>query len=133
MTKQLTTSDIIAQKLEHINYFRDDGLHDALFIGMSRDACYTANNSLTYKRNQLAEVLEEYDRHVKNGNDYAAERSEQFGGRIHAEVTVLEERLDIEKAVYFMITDGEEWIPNAKRPVKRKSSVGIDAMRAKVA
>ena len=96
MTKQLTTSDIIAQKLEHINYFRDEELHDALFIGIARDACYTANNSLNFKQKQLAQVLEEYDRNMKNGNDNAAERSEQFAGRIFAEVSTLEERLHIE-------------------------------------
>ena len=132
MTKQLTTSDIIAQKLEHINYFRDEELHDALFIGIARDACYTANNSLNFKQKQLAQVLEEYDRNMKNGNDNAAERSEQFAGRIFAEVSTLEERLHIEKSVSFMITDGEEWPPNAKRLVQRKPSVGIAAMKAKV-
>lgn len=133
MTKQLTTSDIIAQKLEHINYFRTEGLHDALFIGMARDACYTANNSLSFKKKQLADILAEYDRHVAEMNDNAAERSEQFAGRIYAELELLEERLDIEKAVYFTITDGEEWKPSVKRQVKRKSSVDMAALRSKVA
>ena len=48
MTQQVTTSSIINQKLEHINYFREDGIHDALYIGIARDACYTANNSLGF-------------------------------------------------------------------------------------
>lgn len=133
MTKPITTSDIIAQKLEHINYFREDGLHDALFIGMARDACYTANNSLSFKKKQLADILAEYDRHVEDKNDHAAERSEQFAGRIYAELEILEERLDIEKAVYFTITDGEEWKPSVKRPVARKSTVGIETLRRKIA
>lgn len=132
MTKTITNSDIINQKLEHINYFRDDYIHDALFIGMARDACYTANNSLNFKKKQLADVLAEYDRHMADDNAYQAERSEKFAGRMFAELEVLEERLEIEKAVYKVITDGEEWTPTPKRPIKRKS-VDMAALRKKVA
>lgn len=133
MTKQLTTSDIIAQKIEHINYFREDGIHDAVYIGMSRDACYTANNSLSYKKKQLSDILAEYDRHVEENDTNSADRSEQFAGRVYAELEILEERLDIEKAVYFQLTGGEEWKPAPKRQVATKSKVGIDALRKKVA
>ncbi len=132
MTKALTTSNIISQKLEHINYFRSDELHDALFIGMARDACYTANNSLNFKKKQLADTLGEYDRFVAEKDDNAADRSERFAGRLYAELEVLEQRLDIEKAVYSQITGGEEWQPTVKRPIKRKA-VDMEALRKKVA
>ena len=134
MTKVLKTSDIIAQKLEHINYYRNDGLHDALFIGMARDACYTAHNSVGFKKKQLADVLAEYDRHMAESDTNAAERAERFAARMLAELEVLEERLDIEKAVYFHITGGEEWAPAPKKtgPV-RKSTIDMAALRKRVA
>lgn len=132
MTKTLTTSDIIGQKLDHIKYFQDEGIHDALFIGMARDACYTAHNSVGFKKKQLADTLGEYDRHMAEKDDNAAERAERFAGRLYAELEILEERLDIEKAVYFTITGGEEWTPSQKRPVARKS-VDMSALRKKLA
>lgn len=132
MTKALTTSNIISQKLEHINYFRSDELHDALFVGIARDACYTANNSLNFKKKQLCDTFAEYDRYVAEKDDNAAERSKRFAGRLNAELEVLQERLDIEKAVYFQITGGEEWEPTVKRPIQRKV-VDMEALRKKVA
>ncbi len=133
MTKQLTTSDIIGQKLDHINYFKEDGIHDAVYISIARDACYTANNSLNFKKKQLSDVLADYDRHVAEKNDHAAERAEQFIGRLYAELEILEERFDIEKAVYFSITGGEEWTPARKSSPNRKSSVDMKALRPKLA
>ena len=132
MTKTLTTSDIIAQKLDHIHYFQQDGVHESLLIGISRDACYTANNSLSFKKKQLADILGEYDRHMSEKDDNAAERAERFAGKLYAELEILEERLDIEKAVYFTITGGEEWKPTIKRPIKR-TNVDMAALRKKVA
>lgn len=132
MTHQITTSDIISQKLDHINYLRDDSVHNALFVGFARDACYTANNSLSFKKKQLADVLAEYDRHVAEKEDNQAERSGQFAARLHLELEILEERLDIEKAVYCIITDGEEWSPAQKREIKRKT-VDIASFRKSVA
>lgn len=134
MTKKtLTTSDIIDQKISHIKYFEAEGLHPALFIGIARDACYTAHNSLGFKKKQLADILAEYDRHMAEKDDNAAERAERFAARLYAELEVLEERLDIEKAVYFTLTGGEEWTPTQKRTVARKPSVDLSKMRKAVA
>lgn len=134
MTKQLTTSAIIAQKIEHINFYREDNLHEALFIGMARDACYTAHNSVSFKKKQLADMLAEYDRHMAEKDDNAADRCERFAGRLGAELEVLEERFDIEKAVYFTMTGGEEWTPYTKKTAPpRKSNVDMSALRNKLA
>lgn len=133
MTKQLKKSDLISQKLDHINYYREDGIHEAVYIGIARDACYTAFNSLGFKKKQLADVLGDYDRHVAEKEDHAAERAERFIARLYAELEILEERFDIEKAVYKDITGGEEWKPAVKAPVNRKSSVDMDALRKKLA
>lgn len=132
MTKALTTSNIISQKLDHINYFREDGIYDALFVGIARDACYTAHNSLNFKKKQLSDILAEYDRHMAEKEDHAAERAEIFAGRLYAELEILEERLEIEKAVYFTLTNGEEWVPSQKRKPALKS-VDMNALRKKVA
>lgn len=131
MTKT-TTSSIIAQKLDHILYFQQDGVNESLLIGIARDACYTANNGLSFKKKQLADILAEYDRHMSEKDDNAAERAERFAGKLYAELGILEERFDIEKAVYSQITGGEEWTPTIKRPVKR-TNVDMEALRKKVA
>lgn len=130
MTQQVTTSSIIDQKLEHINYFREDGIHDALYIGIARDACYTANNSLGFKKKQLSEALADYDRFMSEKDDNAAERVERFIGRMYHELEILEERLEIEKSVYFIITDGEEWTATPKSKGPRAD---INALRKKLA
>ena len=134
MTKKpLTVAEIVAQKVSHIHYYASDDLHQALFVGMARDACYTANNSLNFKKKQMADVFADYDRHMAEKDDNAAERAERLIGRLAAELEVLEERLDIEKAVYSEITGGEEWKPAPKKPVARKSNVDIAALRKKLA
>lgn len=131
MTQQITTSTIISQKLDHINYFREDGIHDALYVGIARDACYTANNSLGFKKKQLAEALGDYDRFMAEKDDHAAERVERFIGRMYQELEILEERLEVEKAVYFSLTGGEEWMPKA--PKSRGPRTDINALRKKLA
>jgi hypothetical protein len=131
--KTLTTSDIIGQKLDHIKYFSDDGIHEAFLVGIARDACYTANNSVQFKKKQLADKLAEYDRKVHEEDEYGAERCKSFAGRLKLEKEILEERLEIEKAVYFTLTGGEEWSPAPKRPVARKSDIDMEAIRAELA
>jgi hypothetical protein len=131
MTQQITTSSIINQKLEHINYFREDGIHDALYISIARDACYTANNSIGFKKKQLSDALADYDRFVSEKDDNAAERVDRFIGRMYQELEILEERLEIEKSVYFIITDGEEW--KATPPKSKGPRADIDALRKKLA
>lgn len=133
MTKQLKQSDIVNQKLDHINYYREEGLHDALFVGMARDACYSAHNSLAFKKKQMSDVLADYDRHVAEKDDHAAERAERFIARLYVELEVLEERFDIEKAVYSIITGGEEWQPAQKPSAKRTSKADMDAIRKRLA
>ena len=130
MTKQVKTSDIVAQKVDHILYFSSDDFHEAFVHGIARDACYTANNSLQFKQKQIADALAEYDRYVDEKNANAAERTERYLGRLAAEMEVLKERLDIEKAVYLQIV-GEEWQPQTKRPVARKTNV--DKLRKLIA
>lgn len=132
MTKKpLTTNDIVDQKLNHIKYFAEDA-NEALLVGIARDACYTANNSLQFKRKQLADILAEYDRHMAEKDTRAAERSEAFAGRLALELEILEERLEIEKSVFFIITGGEEWKPSVRREPARKK-VDMSALRKKLA
>jgi hypothetical protein len=131
MTKVLKVSDIVSQKLEHINYYRADHLNDGLFIGMARDACYSANNTLVFKRKQIADSLAEYDRHKAEDNTYAKERSEQWIARLYPELEVLEECFDIAKAVYSNLTGGEDWKPAEKKQAPPK--LDVEALRKRVA
>ncbi len=55
MTTQLKASDIIAQKMDHIKYFTND--NEYLLVNIARDACYTANNSVEYKRKRRTSTL----------------------------------------------------------------------------
>jgi len=130
MTKQIKTSDIVAQKLEHINYFKQEGINDALYIGMARDACYTAHNGVGFKKKQLSDTLAEHDRHVEEKNTYYVERTERFATRLFSELAILEERLTIEMSVYEQITGGEVWSP--KPVAKNVKKTDLSAMRKAV-
>ena len=108
MTTQLKASDIIAQKMDHIKYFTND--NEYLLVNIARDACYTAKNSVEYKRKQLCDTLAEYDRHIEEKNVNAVERAERYIVRLNEELEILMCRLEIEMSVYELFT-GEKWSP----------------------
>jgi hypothetical protein len=128
MTTQLKASDIIAQKMDHIKYFTND--NEYLLVNIARDACYTANNSVEYKRKQLCDTLAEYDRHIEEKNVNAVERAERYIARLNEELEVLMCRLEIEMSVYELFT-GEKWSPKPVAQNVRKPRVDIDAIRKK--
>jgi hypothetical protein len=129
MTKQLKPSDIIAQKMDHIKYFTNDNQY--LLVNIARDACYTANNSLEYKRKQLSDALADYDRHMSEQNVNAADRAERYIARLYEELEVLQCRLEIECSVYELFT-GEQWSPKPVAKNVLKPSANIDAIRKAV-
>lgn len=129
MTKQLKPSDIIAQKMEHIKYFTNDNQY--LLVSIARDACYTANNSLEYKRKQLSDALADYDRHIEEKNVNAVERAERYIVRLNEELEILMCRFEIECGVYELFT-GEKWSPKPVAKNVLKPSANIDAIRKAV-
>ena len=130
MTKKpLTTSEIIGQKIDHIKFFSDDDTHEAFLRSIAQDACYTANNSVNYKKKLLADALAEYDDHKAKGNELSAEKTKAYAGRLQAETEILIERLEIEKAVFFTITGGEEWTPYKPKAPAKKRNVDMEAIR----
>ena len=77
MTKSIST--LAKLKLEVINYHTTDKpsqdgpvVNEKFLIGLARDACYTSNNSLSFKKKQVADARAEYDRHVHEDNIYSS-------------------------------------------------------------
>ena len=80
----------------------------------------------------ISDTLAEYDQAVDDNNTYAKERAERWAARLKAELEILEERFEIEKAVYFSITGGEEWTTKPSANNIRKPSINMEDLRNKV-
>jgi len=122
MTKVSTLAKL---KLEVINYHTTDKpsqegpvVNDKFLIGLARDACYTSNNSLTFKKKQIADSLAEYDLAFEEKNAYAIERTERWINTLKPELDELQTRHNADTEVYAIITHGEVW--QAKRPAAAK-------------
>jgi len=133
-------SKLAQLKLEVINYHTTDKpsadgpiINDKFLIGLGRDACYTSNNSLTFKKKQLADSLAEYDIAVEEANGYAMERTERWIGTLMPELDELQTRHDADCEVFAVLTHGEVW--QAKRTASTKTAkiANFSNLRARVA
>ena len=120
-------SKLAQLKLEVINYHTTDKpsadgpiINDKFLIGLGRDACYTSNNSLTFKKKQLADSLAEYDTAVAEANGYAMERTERWISTLMPELDELQTRHDADCEVFAVLTHGEVW--QAKRTASTKTA-----------
>ena len=132
MTKK--TSTLIELKLAVIQYHTGDNM-DYLQRGIARDACYTSLNSLTYKRKQMADTIADFETAVVEGRDTIAERLATRVENMEVELNELIERHEADKAVYEIITDGEEWTaePKKRAPISKDKAKRIAELKAKVA
>jgi hypothetical protein len=124
MTKSIST--LAKLKLEVINYHTTDKpsqdgpvVNEKFLIGLARDACYTSNNSLGFKKKQVADARAEYDEHVAKENIYSAEKTERYIDLLTPELDELQTRHEADTEVYAIVTHGEVW--QAKKTVAKSS------------
>lgn len=132
MTTKNNTSNLIDLKLAVINYHDGENM-DYLRQSIARDACYTSFNSLTWKKKQIADAISDFETAVAEGRDSIQMRIVTKIEGMEAELTELEDRHEADKAVYFIISEGQEWMPErkSKGPVLKASA--LDALKKRVA
>jgi hypothetical protein len=131
MTNKAST--LIELKMAVIQYHTGDNM-DYLQKSIARDACYTSFNSLAYKRKMMADSIADFETAVAEGRDVPAERLCTRIENMEVELDALVERHEADKAVYTLVSDGEEWAQN--KPTRNVSSdlaKRVAAMKAKVA
>lgn len=130
MTKNAST--LIELKLAVIHYHNGDQM-DYLQTGIARDACYTSFNSLQYKKKQMADAISDYETAVIEGRDAPQMRILSMIERMEVELEELEERHEADRAVYTIISDGEEWTSQPKRRTPALKSDKLAALKKRVA
>lgn len=128
------TPSLIELKLAVIEYHNGPNM-DYLQKNISRDACYTSNNSLTYKKRQMADAIGDFESAIAEDRDVLAERLCQRIESMEVELEELIERHEADKAVYLIVSDGEEWVAfTSKTSTKAKGNLSskVAAMKAKV-
>ena len=130
MTKN--DSKLIELKLAVIQYHTGDDM-DYLQKGIARDACYTSFNSLQYKKKMMADAITDYETAVLENRDAPQMRILSIIERMEVELEHLEDRHECDKAVYHIISDGDEWAmaPKKRTPVLKSSK--IEALKKRVA
>ena len=129
----MTTSQLIELKLAVIQFHNGDNM-DYLMKGIARDACYTSYNSLQYKRKQMADTIADFETAVVENRDTKADAIARRLDNMNVELEHLIERHDADKAVFEIITDGEQWEPQKKsRNVPAALTKKIAAMKKAVA
>tara|TARA_R110000772_G_scaffold89057_1_gene184786 strand:+ start:57 stop:470 length:414 start_codon:yes stop_codon:yes gene_type:complete len=133
-------STLAKLKLEVINYHTTDRpsvdgpvVNTAFLTKLGTDACYTSNNSLIYKKKQLADSRAEYDRHVDENNIYSAEKTERYIDLLTPELDELQTRHDADCEVYAALTGGEVWQPRKKPAAKTFKARDFSELDKKVA
>lgn len=125
-------SSLIALKMAVIEYHSGEGM-DYLQKGIARDACYTSLNSLQYKKKQMADAITDYETAILEGRDTPQMRILALIERMEVELEHLEERHEADKAVFHIVTDGEEWTAQPKKRAPALKASKLDALKARVA
>lgn len=130
MTKQ---TNLVELKIAIIKYHN---ANEYLEVAMARDACFTSFNSLNWKKTGdgqmgdiAAEIKELLPQRGQEITDVKLERLLSRYEQMEAELSILQERHDADKAVYKAIA-GEEWTARPKR-THVATGHGIDSRLAK--
>ena len=134
-----TISKLAKMKLEVINFHTTDRpsvdgpvVNTAFLTKLGSDACYTSNNSLIFKKKQLADSLAEYDQAFADKNNYAIDRTERWINTLMPELEELQVRHDADCQVYTVITGGEAWTPKKKPATTVTKAANFSALRKMV-
>jgi hypothetical protein len=134
-------SNLAKLKLEVIKYHTNQNgesntsmVNQYFLHSLARDACYTSNNSLQFKKKQIADSTADYDSEIEKGNNIGAERVEQKVERLYLELDELQIRHDADCQVYTLITGGQAWMSNtssSKQAPKKESAIMKKARQLK--
>lgn len=108
-----TSKTLVTLKMNVVAEFQD---FPYIQKQIARDECYSSNNSMEFKRRQLADRIAEFASAVDEGNDYRASRAADLIDSMEAELEALQARFDADLQVYAAFHDGEEWVPQSKKP-----------------
>lgn len=130
MTKQTSLVDL---KLAIIKYHN---ANEYLEVAIARDACFTSHNALMWKRtgqgqmlDLTAEIKELLPQRGQEITDVKLDRLLSRYEQMEAELAILQERHDADKAVYKIIAQ-DEWSAKPKR-TNVSEGHGIDSRLAK--
>lgn len=122
-------SNLAKLKLEVIKYHTNQNgesntsmVNQYFLQSLARDACYTSNNSLQFKKKQIADSTADYDSEIEKGNNIGAERVEQKVERLYLELDELQIRHDADCQVYTLITGGQAWMSSSSKQAPKKES-----------
>lgn len=128
-----TQNDLVALKLATIKFHN---ANEYLEVAMARDACFTSYNSLMWKKTGngqmgdiAAEIKELLPQRGQEITDVKLERLLTRYEQMEAELSILEDRHNADKAVYKLIAQ-EEWSARPKR-THVATGHGIDSRLAK--
>ena len=122
-------SNLAKLKLEVIKYHTNqDGESNTSMVNqyflqsLARDACYTSDKSIDFKKKQISEATTDYDTEVEKGNHIGADRIEQKIERMYLELEELQVRHDADCQVYTIITGGHAWMSSSSKQAPKKES-----------
>lgn len=123
--KNTANTELFKLKLAVVNHHK--GSHNEyLRSAIAKDACYSANNSIQYKIQQMLDLKEEIKTLRPTAGtevvDVKLAKKVDIYQRMADELAELTERFETDKAVYKTITD-EDWKPYTKSSVKEVSAV----------
>jgi len=147
MTKRTAQPTLTDMKLAVIKYHTHSNdnpdnkvggrvINEKFLIGLANDSCFTSNNGLKWKRNQISDALGDYDQAKNDKNTYDMKRSENWLARLKPELEELIVRHDADKEVFKHLTGGETWMPQRPKDQPQITSINtaeIDAIRKMVA
>jgi len=118
-------SNLIDIKLEVIEHHTGEH-NEYLRKSIAGDACYSSNNSIQYKTQQMSDVRAELAslRPAEGSEviDIKLAKGVDVYNRMSDEMLELQERFDADKAVYYTFTN-EQWKPWKKTTQKAVSAV----------
>lgn len=103
-------------------------INEKFLIGLGRDACFTSNNSLNFKRKQIADAFADYDQADKDENAYDMNRSANWLAILEPELDELQVRHKADKEVYHHLTGGETWMPSAPKNTPKVTNINLAQM-----
>ena len=136
MAKATKQPTLIELKLAVLSFYQntmDVEPNERFIIGIARDECYVSNNSVSYKKKQIADKLCDYEAAVERNQDAKADTIINVIDQMEYELTLLIERHDADLSVYEQI-NGTQWeAASKKRAPMRIANDRLAALKAKVA
>ena len=127
-----TTTTLADLKMAVINFHKGDD-NEYLRTQVARDACYTSNNSIQWKLQQMSDVKAELASLMEGEGvevvDINIDRKVEIYDKMQLELDELQLRHDADLEVYKTIT-GEVWSPRSKSKMVKNSQAVLARAKA---